>query len=78
MKSADNYSEAARDEVTLLQQIRAKDPEDTKYCVRLLDSFEHEGPHGRHVCEVFEALGDDLLTLMRWVGRGGCGGGVRG
>lgn len=38
-----------------------------QHCVRLLDSFEHTGPHGTHVCEVFESLGDDLLTLIKWV-----------
>lgn len=43
------------------------DPGDAKNCVRLLDSFEHPGPHGTHVCEVFGVMGDDLLTLIRWV-----------
>lgn len=63
-KSASHYTEAARDEITLLSQIRDGDAGDTKHCVRLLDSFDHSGPHGRHVCMVFEV-------------RGG-GGGVRG
>lgn len=36
-----------------------------QHCVRLLDSFEHTGPHGTHICEVFESLGDDLLTLIK-------------
>lgn len=67
VRSAQNYTEAARDEVMLLQQIRDNDPEDASHCVRLLDQFEHCGPHGRHVCEVFEPMGDDLLTLIRWV-----------
>lgn len=35
------------------------------HCVRLLDTFPHTGPHGTHVCEVFEAMGDDLLTLLK-------------
>ena len=68
MRSAENYTEAARDEVTLLTQIRDNDPDGANHCVRLLDQFEHTGPHGRHVCEVFEAMGDDLLTLIRWGG----------
>lgn len=106
VKSAAHYTEAAHDEVTLLQQvggrcdevmppreaaavfvaaltqdccglllltvngahigaaahcrtpeswqIREHDPSDSKCCVRLLDSFDHVGPHGRHVCMVFE------------------------
>ncbi len=53
-KSASHYTEAARDEITLLAQLRAGDPADDGHCVRLLDHFEHAGPHGRHVCMVFE------------------------
>lgn len=53
-KSAKHYTEAAYDEITLLSQIRDGDPNDTRHCVRLIDSFEHTGPHGRHVCMVFE------------------------
>ena len=70
VKSAANYSAAAREEVALLHRIRDADPLGLQHCVRLLDSFEHDGVHGRHVCEVFEAMGDDLLALIRWVG--GC------
>eukprot|EP00887_Chlorella_sp_A99_P000093 scaffold16.g93.t1 len=92
VKSAAHYTEAARDEVTLLTQargaaggfaggrpraggrlcaagdpapIKEHDPHDAKCCVRLLDSFDHTGPHGRHVCMVFEVMGDNLLTLIR-------------
>jgi serine/threonine-protein kinase SRPK3 len=65
VKSAPHYTEAARDEVTLLAQIRDSDPAGAAYCVRMLDSFDHAGPHGRHVCMVFEVMGDNLLTLIR-------------
>ncbi|KAL4447899.1 hypothetical protein ABPG75_005118 [Micractinium tetrahymenae] len=65
VKSAEAYAEAARDEVALLHAIREGDPADAKHCVRLLDQFEHAGPHGTHVCEVFGVMGDDLLTLIR-------------
>lgn len=41
--------------------------DDAHYCCRMIDWFEHSGPHGRHVCMVFEVLGDNLLTLIRWV-----------
>ena len=54
-KSARHYTEAAQDEVVLLSQIKKGDPSDERFCVRLLDEFEHSGPHGRHVCMVFEA-----------------------
>ena len=53
------------DEITLLTQIRDGDPTDTRFCCRLYDSFEHMGPHGRHVCMVFEVLGDNLLSLIK-------------
>lgn len=65
VKAAAHYTEAARDEITLLSQIAEKDPEDRHYCCRMVDWFEHSGPHGRHVCMVFEVLGDNLLTLIR-------------
>jgi hypothetical protein len=64
-KSASHYTEAAYDEITLLQQIAEGDPHGEHGCCRLLDSFEHTGPHGEHVCMVFEVLGDNLLTLIK-------------
>lgn len=56
-KSADHYTEAARDEIDLLAAIAGRSdaaPQGAAACVRLLDSFDHRGPHGRHVCMVFE------------------------
>jgi len=35
------------------------------YTVRLVDRFEHSGPNGKHVCMVFEVLGDNLLRLIK-------------
>lgn len=64
-KSAQHYTEAARDEITLLSQIRDGDASNSKHCCRLLDSFDHAGPHGLHVCMVFEVLGDNLLALIK-------------
>lgn len=65
-KSAQHYSEAAMDEITILKQIAEGDPDD-KYCVvKLLDHFKHSGPNGQHVCMVFEYLGDNLLTLIKY------------
>lgn len=54
-KSATHYTEAARDEIEMLQRIAEGPPESTAHCVQLLDSFDHRGPHGLHVCMVFEA-----------------------
>ncbi|BDA45693.1 probable SRSF protein kinase 2 [Coccomyxa sp. Obi] len=64
-KSAQHYTEAARDEITLLTQIKDGDAENAKHCVRLYDWFEHSGANGRHMCMVFEVLGDNLLSLIK-------------
>ncbi|GMH40206.1 hypothetical protein BSKO_08110 [Bryopsis sp. KO-2023] len=64
-KSAAHYTEAAQDEITLLTQIRDGDEHNDKCCCRLLDCFEHRGPNGRHVCMIFETLGDNLLKLIK-------------
>lgn len=65
-KSAQHYTEAAMDEITILQQIAEGDPDDKKCVVKLLDHFKHSGPNGQHVCMVFEYLGDNLLTLIKY------------
>lgn len=69
-KSARHYTEAAQDEIELLQcTVKAATAEDTLASikvVRLIDSFDHVGPHGIHVCMVFEMLGDNLLTLIKY------------
>ncbi|PSS23620.1 SRSF protein kinase [Actinidia chinensis var. chinensis] len=65
-KSAQHYTEAAMDEITILQQIADGDPGDKKCVVKLLDHFKHSGPNGQHVCMVFEYLGDNLLTLIKY------------
>ncbi|KAH7512076.1 hypothetical protein FEM48_Zijuj12G0052100 [Ziziphus jujuba var. spinosa] len=65
-KSADHYTEAAMDEITILKQIAEGDPDDKKCVVKLLDNFKHSGPNGQHVCMVFEYLGDNLLTLIKY------------
>ena len=30
-----------------------------------MDCFDHVGPHGRHVCMVFEMLGCNLLSVIK-------------
>ncbi|KAG6489675.1 serine/threonine-protein kinase SRPK-like [Zingiber officinale] len=65
-KSAQHYTEAAMDEIKILKQIADGDPEDTRCVVKLLDHFKHSGPNGQHVCMVFEFLGDNLLTLIKY------------
>ncbi|XP_072992051.1 uncharacterized protein [Typha latifolia] len=65
-KSAQHYTEAAMDEIKILKQIAEGDPDDTRCVVKLLDHFKHSGPNGNHVCMVFEFLGDNLLTLIKY------------
>jgi serine/threonine-protein kinase SRPK3 len=64
-KSATHYTEAAMDEVKILKQIKAQDPEGKEPVLHLLDWFEHHGPNGKHVCMVLGSLGDNLLTLVK-------------
>lgn len=73
VRSASHYTETAIDEIKLLQKIVQANPNHPgrKYVVSLLDSFEHKGPHGVHVCMVFEVLGENLLGLIKkWQHRG--------
>ncbi|RHZ22596.1 hypothetical protein DYB37_003585 [Aphanomyces astaci] len=67
-KSASHYMEAARDEVDLLECVNeaaTKSGGVYPRIVKLIASFEHVGPHGTHMCMVFEMLGDNLLTLIK-------------
>eukprot|EP00164_Ancoracysta_twista_P005153 GFYU01007028.1.p1 GENE.GFYU01007028.1~~GFYU01007028.1.p1 ORF type:complete len:510 (+),score=123.09 GFYU01007028.1:21-1550(+) len=64
-KSASHYTEAALDEIELLSQIREKDPDGIYCCCQLLDHFSHTGPNGKHMCMVFEVLGENALSLIK-------------
>lgn len=70
-KSAEHYTEAAFDEIDILETVAQKNDvrlshdRPTSRVVRLLDRFFHEGPHGKHMCMVFETLGDNLLALIK-------------
>jgi len=71
-KSAAHYTEAAKDEIQLLNELAVKDPTHSQNVLKLLDSFEHQGIFGTHVCLVFEALGKSLLSLIRKCSYNGC------
>lgn len=76
-KSASHYREAAFDEIELLGCIQTalKNESYRKECgltkntspgvVLLLDHFEHTGPNGKHVCMIFEMLGENLLKVIK-------------
>ncbi|RVD85293.1 uncharacterized protein DFL_003619 [Arthrobotrys flagrans] len=73
VRSAAHYTETALDEIKLLQKIVTAKPDHPgrQFVVSLLDSFEHKGPNGTHVCMVFEVLGENLLGLIKkWNHRG--------
>ncbi|KAJ8750045.1 hypothetical protein K2173_013960 [Erythroxylum novogranatense] len=65
-KSAQRYTEAAMDEIKILKQVAEGDPDDRKCVVKLLDHFKHSGPNGLHICMIFEYLGDNLLSLIKY------------
>lgn len=52
----------------ILRHLREGDPDETGYdhICHLLDDFEHEGPNGRHVCLVFELMGETLQSFGAW------------
>ncbi|ONH67691.1 Protein kinase dsk1 [Cyberlindnera fabianii] len=66
VKSKAHYTEAAKDEVNILTRARDKDTSHPgyKHLVEMYDWFYHEGPNGRHVCMVFEVLGQTTLGLI--------------
>ena len=35
------------------------------FVVQLLNTFAHHGPHGKHVCMIFEVLGINLLGIIK-------------
>ncbi|CDH15663.1 related to Serine/threonine-protein kinase SKY1 [Zygosaccharomyces bailii ISA1307] len=62
------YSEAAQDENKLLKRIRSSTEQEhlgSRYILKLLDNFYHEGPNGEHIVMVFEVLGENLLALIK-------------
>lgn len=90
-KSADHYTDAAMDEVELLDCI-AKERKRCEAALKIsgtgdafdgdgvslretfdfsrntatiYDSFFHRGPHGKHMCMVFEMLGCNLLSVIK-------------
>lgn len=73
VRSATQYKETALDEIKLLEKISSANPAHPgrHHIVSLLDHFEHSGPNGEHVCLVFEALGESVLsTIKRYQYRG--------
>jgi serine/threonine-protein kinase SRPK3 len=67
-KSREDFIEASRDELEILEVIRNGEPRHygAQNVVQLLNDFEFFGvSKSLHLCMVFEVLGDNLLTLLR-------------
>jgi serine/threonine-protein kinase SRPK3 len=64
-KSDPHYADAARDEIKLLNALHTSAGGSHVPVVSLLDSFEHKGPNGLHVCLTFEVLSKSLLSLIK-------------
>ncbi|CAI5758237.1 unnamed protein product [Candida verbasci] len=79
VKSNKNYTEAARDEIRIMKTLNDPikyyehlperyltyfENHDSENVMKLLDDFEITGPHGSHICMVFEILGENILNLI--------------
>jgi serine/threonine-protein kinase SRPK3 len=64
-KADPHYADAARDEIRLLNALHVSPLSRNIPVVALLDSFEHKGPNGLHVCLTFEVLSKSLLSLIK-------------
>ncbi|KAH6692402.1 kinase-like domain-containing protein [Plectosphaerella plurivora] len=55
-------------ELEILKHLRDAGPGTTghEFISHLLDDFEHEGPNGKHVCLIFEPMGETLQTFNTW------------
>ena len=53
VKSAPQYTEAAMDEIRIMQRIATTDPENTSCCLHLLNNFVHLGPNGTRLFSFF-------------------------
>eukprot|EP00835_Amoeboradix_gromovi_P003249 NODE_207_length_14754_cov_0.677994.p4 type:complete len:413 gc:universal NODE_207_length_14754_cov_0.677994:7630-8868(+) len=68
IKSAKNYIESAKDEIKLLSHIESSNQKNHRgyyHVIHLLDQFEFDGPHGKHLVLTFDVLGPNLLHLIR-------------
>lgn len=55
-------------ELSILRYINQKGSSDRRsiHVIALLDSFEQQGPNGKHLCLVSEALGPSVATVLEW------------
>jgi serine/threonine-protein kinase SRPK3 len=67
VKSKKNYARVALDEINILSIISNANPRHPGYgyVVRMFESFSVVGPHGKHICMVFEVLDHNLLKMIQ-------------
>ena len=68
-RSAQHYTEAAKDEIEILKQLKSADPSGAEFVVQLLDNFVHTGPNGLPVGVQLAgrfAADDELLSVAAW------------
>lgn len=53
-------------ELSILSYLKQQGSSDwmSRHVITLLDSFEHHGPNGKHVCIVFETLGASISGVL--------------
>lgn len=51
-------------EIEFLSQVKERDPNNNKYCIKIIESFEYRN----HICLVFEAMVCDLRSLLKKIG----------
>ncbi|ODQ58444.1 hypothetical protein WICANDRAFT_17860, partial [Wickerhamomyces anomalus NRRL Y-366-8] len=66
VRSQSHYTQAALDEIKILEIINEKNPNHPGYnhLIKLHEWFYHNGPNGKHVCMIFEVLGENMLGLI--------------
>ncbi|KAI9907089.1 hypothetical protein PsorP6_016157 [Peronosclerospora sorghi] len=61
VRRVDKYTESAKIEAAILQDVNDKDTKNASLCVRMFKWFEYKG----HVCMVFERLGCSLYDYLK-------------
>lgn len=71
VRSQSHYTQAALDEIKILEVINNKNPSHPgfNHLIKLHEWFYHNGPNGKHVCMVFEVLGENMLGLINKFGK---------
>ena len=65
VKSAPQYTDAAQDEIRIMERVSACDPADTSCCLHLLNHFVHLGPNGTRL-HLFLSLCSRAPAVCLW------------